>query len=286
MNRVQKKCLVASASLHGLLLLVLLFASAFLAPPSQQFELPLLDVIPARLVDAALFGGGDPEVQPPAPAPAPIPVPTPPAPEPKPVPVTEPRPKPVPDPTPTPTPKPAVVVPEATKPKPAPTPARPPIQVNKEVRRAASTPTPTPTRQSDPGEAQRRAADQIAQRAASAASRLSQSLSSKTTIGIPGPGGEAFANYGQVVISIYERNWIKPENIDQTLVVRATVVIARDGKVVSHNITRPSGNRLVDDSVDRVLNRVKFIAPFPDGATDATRSFNLNFELKPGAFTG
>jgi TonB family protein len=282
MNRVQKKCLVASTAFHGLLLLVLLFASAFLAPRSQQLELPLLDVIPARLVDAALFGGGDPEAQPPAPAP------TPPTPEPKPVPVTEPKPEPVPQPKPAaiPAPKPAVVVPESTKPKPAPTPARPPIQVSKEVRRAVSTPTPTQTRQSDQEEAQRRAADQIAQRAASAASRLSRSLSSKTTIGIPGPGGEAFANYGQVVISVYERNWIKPENIDQTFVVRATVVIARDGKVVSHNITRPSGNRLVDDSVDRVLNRVKFIGPFPDGATDATRSFNLNFELKPGAFTG
>jgi outer membrane biosynthesis protein TonB len=284
MNRVQKKCLVASTTLHGLLLLVLLLSSAFLARPSQQFELPLLDMIPARLVDAALFGGGDPEAQPPAPTPAP----TPPTPEPKPIPATEPKPKPVPQPapTPTPTPKPAVVVPESPKPKPAPTPARPPIQVSKQVRRADSTPTPTPTRPSDQEEAQRRAADQIAQRAVSAASRLSQSLSSKTTIGIPGPGGEAFANYGQVVISIYERNWIKPENIDRTFVVRATVVIARDGKVVSHSITRLSGNRLVDDSVDRVLNRVKFIAPFPDGATDTTRSFNLNFELQPGAFTG
>lgn len=280
MNRVQKKCLVASAALHSLLLLVLVFASAFRAPRPQEFELPLLDIIPARLVDAAIVGGGDPQAQPPPPAP--------PTPKPEPRIIPEPRPKPVSQvqPAPTPKPKPAAVTPEPAKQKPTPTPTRPAIKVNKEVRRATPAPSPSRTAQAAQDDTQRRAAEQIAERAASAASRLSQSLSSKTTIGIPGPGGEAFASYGQVVISIYERNWIKPENIDQTFVVRATVEIARDGNVLSHRITRSSGNRLVDDSVDRVLNRVKFIAPFPEGAKDATRSFNLNFELKPGALTG
>jgi periplasmic protein TonB len=283
MNRVQKKCLLASAALHGLLLLVLVFASAFQAPRMEKFDLPLLDVIPARTVEAAIYGGGDPAAQPPPPAPTPAPATPPPQPKP--------APQPKPEPTPQPQPKPEVVPAPAPKPitetpKPTPKPAPPKIQVNSEIRRTPPAPQPARTAPPAQDDSQRRAAEELAQRATSAAARLSQSLSSKTTISIPGPGGAAFANYGQVVISIYERNWIKPENIDKTFTVRATVVIARDGKVVSTRITQPSANRLVNDSVERVLDRVKFIAPFPEGSTDATQSFNLNFELKPGNLTG
>ena len=57
MNRLQKKCILASVVLHGLLLLVILFGAAF-----QKKQAPILyqriNVIPSRLVDSALSGGG------------------------------------------------------------------------------------------------------------------------------------------------------------------------------------------------------------------------------------
>jgi TonB family protein len=285
-NRTQRKCLVASAAFHSLLLLLLVAGAAFLPPKPDRFELPLLDVIPATLVDAALFGGGDPKASPPVAEPPPQPAQ--PRPEPKvkpkpePEPVREPAREPAPKPAPTVTTKPPPEKPVET-PKPAP--ARPKIEVNRNVRTKppAQEPRRTETIQNDE---QRRAADQLAERLANSANRLSKSLSTETTIRIPGPGGAAFANYGQVVISIYERNWLKPEGIEQTVVVRAAVTIARDGKVISAQVTGVSGNRMVDESVERVLSRVKFVAPFPEGSTDATRLFNLNFTLKPGALTG
>jgi len=103
---------------------------------------------------------------------------------------------------------------------------------------------------------------------------------------VPGPGGEAFANYSQVVISIYQQQWIKPIGIEQTATVKATVIIARDGRVISARITKLSGNRTVDESVEQVLQRVKTVAPFPEGATDTTRTFDLSFELTPADLSG
>jgi TonB family protein len=130
------------------------------------------------------------------------------------------------------------------------------------------------------------AVKEVASRISNTASRLSRELTPKTTIGVPGPGGEAFANYSQVVISIYERAWIKPVGIEQTAVVKATVTIRRDGRVVSTRITKLSGNRTVDDSVEQVLERVKEVRPFPEGAKDDTRTFDLSFELTPADLTG
>jgi TonB family protein len=282
--------LVASTAFHGLLLLLLIAGAAFLPPKQDRFELPLLDVIPATLVDAALFGGGDPKADPPVAQEPQQPAQPKPQPQPKSKPEPRPAPEPVPQQAPEPAPKPAPTVttkppPEKPVEKPKPAPARPKIEVNRNVRTKPPTQAPRQTESARNNE-QQRAAEQLAERLANSARRLSKSLSAETTIRIPGPGGAAFANYGQVVISIYERNWLKPEGIDQTVVVRAAVTIARDGKVISAQVTGASGNRMVDESVERVLTRVKFVAPFPEGSTDATRLFNLNFTLKPGALTG
>src|SRR6266487_6156593 len=64
MTRLQKKCFLASAALHGLLLLIILFGAAFLGP-SKEKPLPnRLNVIPWRLLDDALSGGGgNPKLQ-------------------------------------------------------------------------------------------------------------------------------------------------------------------------------------------------------------------------------
>ena len=130
-------------------------------------------------------------------------------------------------------------------------------------------------------------ADELESRFSDTANRLSRKLTTKTTIGVPGPGGEAFANYSQVIISIYKQAWIKPIGIEKTATVKATVTIARDGRVLSARITKLSGNRTVDDSVEQVLQRVKETRSVSRKApTDDTRTFDLSFELTPADLSG
>ena len=43
---------------------------------------------------------------------------------------------------------------------------------------------------------------------------------------------------------------------------------------------RPSGETGVDSSVQRTLDRIPFIAPFPEGAKEKERTYTINFNLK------
>lgn len=276
MSRLHRKCLFASSLFHGLLFVVLLITSAFVEPPPEPpLQLPLLDIIPDKVVDAALYGGGDPEVQPAPPPPVqkpapalvqkvePEPVKREPEPERKAAPIV---------PTRQPEPKPA---------KPKPVQPKPAIKVAKETTRVNQ-----PVRRTEESKARPDVAKELESRLSDMTERLSRKLTPKTTITVPGPGGEAYANYSQVVISIYQAAWIQPMGIEKNATVKATVTIARDGRVLSAKITRLSGNRTVDDSVDQVLQRVKNVRPFPEGARDATRTFDLSFELTPADLSG
>src|SRR5688500_16510845 len=94
MNRLQKKCLLASSSLHGFALLLLVFGSAFFVAKEKPQTFSKLQFVPSKFVESALAGGGgNPNVartddvqkgsptapvQPPAP-----PTPTPPPPQPE-----------------------------------------------------------------------------------------------------------------------------------------------------------------------------------------------------------
>ena len=93
MNRLQKKCLIATAGFHLLLILALVFGSAFFTEQDKPDETQTLTVIPANLIDAAFSSGvkgaqpppPTPIAQPPEPQPQPKPQPTPEPPQPKPV---------------------------------------------------------------------------------------------------------------------------------------------------------------------------------------------------------
>ena len=83
MNRLQKKCLIATAGFHLLLLVVLFVGPAFFNAKPKTDDSQVLDVIPASLVDAVVNSGVK-NAAPPAPTPivTPQPQPTPPAPKP------------------------------------------------------------------------------------------------------------------------------------------------------------------------------------------------------------
>ncbi len=275
MNRLQQKCVIATAGLHLLLLAILVFGPAFFNQEPKNDNLPVLDMIPANLIDAA-FTSGVKGSAPPPPQPADVPQP----PQPQPQPIRLP-PKPV-QPAPAPAPKPTFET-ELKKfftpaPKPEPVQPAPQTDENQPHKIVVNTQlvTRTAPRYSRP-ENTRNDAKALNQ----AITSLSQKLSSATKIDMPGTSSVAYANYAAVVKSVYEQAWIPPDNTaSDEANVKVRVVIASDGTVVSAQVIAPSGDPNTDDSVQRTLDRVTFIAPFPEGTTDKQRSYIINFNLK------
>ena len=281
MNRLQKKCVIATAGFHLLLLVILFVGPAFFWARERPDDTPVLDMIPANLVDAASTGVQN--AQPP-PAPAVItqqPQPGPPAPQPQP---TPPVPKPVVQPMAAPTPTLTERVekffkPEPAKPVPAPTenqPHTPKVNLTlttRTVPKNTATPTkPTP----DNSKAIK-----------SAITALRKNLSSSTTIDMPGDSTVAAQNYAQTVKSVYERAWTPPdETASDDAIIKVRVTIASDGTVISAQVVEPSGDASVDVSVRNTLDRVQFIAPFPSGSADKERTYIINFNLKAKRLNG
>ena len=59
MDRLQKKCFIASTGTHLFLVLLLVFGSAFFVSKDKSVHnLPAIKVVPGKLVDDLLAGGG------------------------------------------------------------------------------------------------------------------------------------------------------------------------------------------------------------------------------------
>jgi len=262
MNRLQKKCIIATAGIHLLLLLILFVGPAFFYSKPKADDLQVLDVIPANLVDAA-FSSGVANATPPPPAPV-----TPPAP---PTPVVHAAPPPPVPPAPTLTER----LEKYFKPEPVkPAPEKPVIETHKIlvstklVTRTSPKDTPTP----DNSQQQRQA-----RAIRNALRNLKSNLATSTTVDMPGNSSVAYANYAAAVKSIYEQAWILPNDVSDNANTKVSVTIASDGTVITARIVDPSGDAGLDASVQRTLDRVKFIAPFPEGATDKERTYVINF---------
>ena len=295
MNRLQKKCLIATAGFHLLLVLVILFGAAFFTSHEKPDETTLLTVIPPNLIDAA-FNSGVKATQPPAPAP-PQPVLPPQPPQPKPEPVKQPDPEPV-KPAPTLvervekifTPTPEKLPPEELTPKEADVKPKPHVvKVDlKQVTHTVSKPTPD-TSDADAREAAKeaKAAKRRAAAIANAARAIEKNASSATTVEMPGTGSVSYANYASVVKSVYEQAWTPPDDTSSDDAnIKVSVTIGNDGTVITSSVLDPSGDARVDASVRRTLDRVNFVAPFPDGAKEKQRTFIINFNLKAKRMLG
>ena len=57
MNRLQKKCVIGTAGIHLLLIVILFVGPAFFYSKPKADDLQVLDVIPANLIDAAFNSG-------------------------------------------------------------------------------------------------------------------------------------------------------------------------------------------------------------------------------------
>jgi|SRR5882762_3198876 len=292
MNRLQKKCFIGSAGMHLLLVVILFVGPAFLTSKSKVDDPPPLDFVPWKTVDALVSGGGNPNARPPVVTPTP-PAPAPPVVNPTPPPLTpEKPPEKVKDPEP-----PKDPVKEFTKSKADPEsfemskthkPKLPNVSTTivkpKQDTRKTSRQLESP--EQDRANAQRRAiASAISRTARSLRDDLSPSTTVDTNYG-PGGGGEAYANYAQVVKSIYQREWVLPDTAADDAITKVKVTIASDGRVISAEVLRTSGDGSVDKSVQRTLDRVTFIAPFPEGSKDKERTYTINFSLKAKRLLG
>jgi TonB family protein len=110
---------------------------------------------------------------------------------------------------------------------------------------------------------------------------LKQNLSQSTTVDMPGTSSVAYANYASVVRSVYDAAWTLPDTVaNDEENVKISVTIANDGTVITARIVTPSGDAPVDATVQKALERVKFVAPFPEGATEKERTYVINFNPK------
>jgi TonB family protein len=279
MNRLQKKCVIATAGFHLLLLVILFVGPAFFWSRQKPDDTQVLDMIPANLVDSMTTGiqnAQPPPPQPPAPVVTPPPQPAPPEPKP----VVQPAPTPTPTPTPTLTERvEKFFKPAEEKPVPAktenetPTPKVNLTPVTRTVPKNSSTPAKTTPDNS--------------KAIKSALQTLRANLSSATEIAPVGNSSMAAANYAQVVKSVYEQAWTPPdETASADANVKVRVTIGSDGTVISAHVIGPSGDASVDASVRNTLDRVQFIAPFPAGSADTERTYIINFNLKAKRLLG
>jgi len=278
MNRLQKKCFIASAGLHLLLVVILFMGSAFLGSREKPVALQYIDIIPFKVIDAPFVGGGNPNAKPPAPTPQ-IQAP------------------PVQQPAAQPQPPEKVSPPETVKEtrqlKPEPDslevndrkPRGPQINTQAVVSRKLAKANPTEPSK-DSSQAQARANALRAAQVQNILQNLKDGRSSSTTIDIQGPGGEAYAGYEIVLQSIYKKYYDEAlsaagDIADGNNSAEVSITIERTGSVTASHIVTSSGNAALDKVVKRVLAKVTYIRPFPEGSKDSQRTFTIVFDLKP-----
>lgn len=287
MSRLQKKCLFAAAGTH-LLVIVVLLCAGFISSKPKVDNTQVLDVIPSTLVDAALNSG--------------VQNPTPPPPVVKPVDPTPP------DPTP-PTPKPPEPI-KAVEPVKIPDPVKPPEELKpvdkpdmpvpkpvkkKEIKVNLTPISPDAKRAADDAAKAEAAAKEKAKQDAlkrqkafqTAMNNIKNNSSSPTEVQITGTSSVSYANYASVVKKVYDDAWTPPDTMtSEDVTTKVSVTIGRDGHVISSRIINRSGESSVDSSVQRALDRVDFVAPFPEGATETQRTFIINFNPQAKKLSG
>ena len=308
MTRLQKKCLLASAGMHGLLLVILIASSAFRSKPVTRDIPIIMTMVNVPVTDQQGAGGGTPEpVAPTQPRAQPTPqmAVTPPPPQvvhqqpqqhvepvPQPRPVVQRQPDPTPDPDPQPDTSEEAVLP-APKPrkhtdhKVVPTfDSTPEVSHKKRTKpKVSEADTETASAESNAAAARaatRRLSTQLAAALDTLATGVQTSGAKGTVVDMPGQGGgAAFVGYETAIFNAYYHAWITPDSVaDKLAATDAKIVVARDGSILSAEIRTRSGEREMDRSVDRALRAVLRLPPFPSASTDEQRTFVIRFNLE------
>ena len=253
MGKLKRSYLAGSLVLHTVILALLVLGPMLLAKREEKVQ--VIDLIPSEIVDQIM--APKTSVAPPAPAP---PKPKPAPPKPKPVKITKPKPKPVP-----------------LKPKPVKI-TKPQIKVNLKptVRRPDSNKIKA---QQEAAERARRADAERQQAINKSINKIDSKLSGATTVNAP-LGRMAAANYESLIRRKYMDATFHPGAISGDPVVKVRLVIARSGSVLSARIINSSGVTSWDRAVQKSLDRVKHIAPFPKAISGSQKTFTLNFNSR------
>ena len=240
MGKLKRSFVAGSFVLHAVIIALLVLGPVLLAKREEKVQ--VIDLIPSEIVDQILT----PKV-----------AITPPAPT-----QTKPQPKPAP-----PKPKPVKI----TKPKPK-------IKVNLKptVRRPDSSRVKA---QQEAAERARKADAQRQQSLNKSLNRLSSNLSGSTAVKAP-LGRLASANYESLIRRKYMDATFHPGAISGGPVAKVRIVIARGGNVLSARILNSSGVVSWDRAVQKSLDRVKHIGPFPKAISGAQKTFTLNFNSR------
>jgi len=291
MNRLQKKCLIATVGTHFLLIVLLLVGPGFFTSTPKPETTPTIEVLPDIPTLYETTGVKDPAPPPPTqPVTAqPVAQPTPPKAEVKPPePVKQPVVKPEPETPETPEPP---VKPVADTPAPIVKqvkPNRPKLNLTPIVRKVPPKPTvDTSKEEANEREQQRIAANNRKNALTRIARNIESGVAGPTRVDLPGNSTASAAQYAAFVKTTYENAWIDPDNASNDKAeVGVSVTIARDGHVIEAHITDPSGDAKVDTSVRRTLERVTFVKPFPEGDTESQHTFIIYFNLKAKRMLG
>ena len=253
MGKLKRSCLAGSFVLHAMIIALLVLGPMLLA--KRQEKVQVIDLIPSEIVDQIL----SPKVSVTPPTTTQT-KPTPP--KPKPVKITKPKPKPTPS-----KPKPVKI----TKPKPQ-------IKVNLKptIRRPDSSKVKA---QQEAAERARKANAKRQETLNNSINRLSSNLSGSTAVNAP-LGRLAAANYESLIRKKYMDATFHPGAINRDPVVKVRLVIARSGNVLSAQIINNSGVTSWDRAVQKSLDRVKHIAPFPKSISGSKKTFTLNFNSR------
>jgi TonB family protein len=283
MDRLQKKCLAGSVLLHASLGGILIFSAAFQQAKPQPT--PYLELVGNFKISDDLTHGGNPapvEVAQPLPLPQPKPQPQPIEPTP-PAPVAKAEVK-----QPEPEPEKQVInsiIPDITIKEPSKRDKKPvhTVKVNlNEMATAKDRHAAEKAARAAAMAEQKRIVSKVHELGSGLASTVRSSAAKSTVVDMPGQGGgEAFANYRDVVFNTYYNAWIAPDDVlDKQSTAVARIVIARDGAVISAEIIKNSSSPVLDKSVQSALKRVTKLAPFPEATLDLQRTFKINFNLE------
>ena len=309
MDKTVKRCFFASATLHLFLIAVLLLGAAFFVQNDKPVPTDRVRFYPSKLIDAALAGGGgNPNIARTDDVQKGVAQPVPPAAEKTPTP--KPQTKAVTSPPPPPTREKVELVkpniekkaatPDKTKIKEVAKETKPaekksdkleltPVVRTKETKKALDK-ARLDAEAKQARDAAKQWADANKKLAAAldkTAAHLQQGFESGTKVDVGFVGGEAYASYASFVQSIYDDAWQMARDLsDDNFKTKVSVTIARDGTVTSARIIKHSGNSAMDRSVQKALDKVKFVQPFPAGSTDSERTFIINFNLEAKRLIG
>lgn len=124
----------------------------------------------------------------------------------------------------------------------------------------------------------------LAEKLSGAATGVSKNVGATTQIEMPGLGGAAYAPYYAYLQAYLKQQWRKPTtSSEQESAASVELTIGRDGTLLSAEITRRSGVKALDASVEELFRRVRKLNPLPSEFGDARMVVPVKFVLDSSA---